>query len=280
MPHIVPSGIQVLGKAYPACPAPFRHDLSGHELLGLDALADAALRLNPDKVDRRPANIGKSKGGDFTRLKEDRRPVDVLIRNLGDSDNWMGLCGIETLPEYRALLQEIMDEVAPIAEPRTGKGLGMVGFVFISPPNAFTPYHFDAEHNILFHISGRKQFAVFPVSPPFVEPDVQEHYFLNGNNLLPWRDEFADGGEVFSLEPGDALHVPFGAPHWVKVGSQPSVSLSLTWQSSWSDRSRNALKLNHALREKGWGTFAPPVWPRNAAIRSTVYRAAHKVGWL
>ena len=86
--------------------------------------------------------------------------------------------------------------------------------------------------------------------------------------------------QVAELAPGDALYVPFSMPHWVRAGDEPCISLSVTWQSSWSHRTCNAMRLNHALRKRGLATFETPAWPHSAPVRSTVYRVAHKVGLL
>ena len=280
MSYLEPASLKALGEAYPDSSALLRHNLSGNRLLQLDALAEAAQRMKPEKVDLRLANTGNREEADFSRVFQEDKRADDVIRGIAGGGNWVGLCNIEQLPEYRDLLEEIMTEIAPVTEPLTGTNLNMVGFIFISPPHAFTPYHFDAEYNILFHISGSKQFATFPASPPYIRPEIQEAYHLTGENLLSWHDEFAEGGRVYDLGPGDALHVPYGAPHWVKAGSEPCFSLSLTWHSKWSHRNCNALKLNHALRKKGLATFSPPAWPRSAPVRSTFYRAAHKAGLL
>ena len=280
MSHLAPSSLKALGEAYPDSPALLTHNLSGNELFRFDTLAQAALRMNPEHVDRRLAFSGEGDGGGFPRAPQDDRLADEVIRTIAETGNWVGLRNLEQLPEYRRLLEEIVQEIAGATEPRTGKSLDMVGFLFISPPGTFTPYHFDAEYNILLHISGSKQFATYPLLPPFIEQDLQEAYHENGNNVLPWRDEFAEGGHLYVLEPGEALYVPFSMPHWVRAGTEPCISLSITWQSKWSHRTCNALRLNHALRKRGLATVAPPAWPRSAPLRSTFYRAAHKVGLL
>ena len=280
MSHLVPSSIVALGDAYPDSAALLRHNLSANPLLQLDTLADAALRMKPEHVDRRLAYPVNGDEGGFPRAPQDGKRADEVIRGIAETGNWVGLTNLEQLPEYRQLLDEITQEIAGVTEPRTGESLDMVGFLFISPPGTFTPYHFDAEYNILFHISGSKQFATYPTAPPFIEQELREAYHENGNNVLPWSDEFTESEQLFALEPGDALYVPFSMPHWVRAGAEPCISLSVTWQSKWSHRTCNALRLNHALRKKGLATFGAPAWPQSAAMRSTFYRVAHKVGLL
>ena len=44
--------------------------------------------------------------------------------------------------------------------------------------------------------------------------------------------------------PGQAVHVPFMAPHWVRNGPEVSVSFSITWRSEWSYREEYAQRMN------------------------------------
>ena len=45
------------------------------------------------------------------------------------------------------------------------------GFIFVSSPDAVTPYHFDPEHNILLQLRGTKAMTLFPAGDPRFAPD-------------------------------------------------------------------------------------------------------------
>ena len=110
---------------------------------------------------------------------------------------------------------------------------------------------------------------------------IAEHLFQSGGELfgLAWRDEFGAAITEHALLPGDALFVPYASPHWVKVaGDGPSISLSLTWQDSWSERTVEALGMNRLLRRAGLTPAALPAWPRVPHLRALAFRLARKAG--
>ena len=53
---------------------------------------------------------------------------------------------------------------------------------------------------------------------------------------MTFEDRFQSRATVFSLHPGEGLHFPVGAPHWVKNGPEVSVSFSATFRSEMSER--------------------------------------------
>ena len=94
--------------------------------------------------------------------------------------------------------------------------------------------------------------AIFPPDDEQVVPaEEHERFHSGGHRNLPWRDEFAARGRAFDLAPGQAVHVPFMAPHWVKNGPEVSVSFSITWRSEWSYREEYAHRMNALLRKAG-----------------------------
>jgi hypothetical protein len=96
--------------------------------------------------------------------------------------------------------------------------------------------------------------------------------------MLPWRDEFEAEADIHHLRPGDAVFVPHASPHWVKVGAQPSISLSITWQSQWSLATGDAMSLNPLLRRCGLPAGKAPQWPATPKLRALGYRLARKMG--
>src|SRR5260221_358684 len=52
----------------------------------------------------------------------------------------------------------------------------------------------------------------------------------------------------FLLSPGVGVYVPSFAPHWVKNGAEPSLSLSITFRSRASERREWVSELNARLR--------------------------------
>jgi len=152
------------------------------------------------------------------------------------------------------------------------------GFVFISSPDAVTPYHFDPEHNILLQLVGTKVMTQFPADDPQFAPDTtHESYHSGGPRELVWADTLAAGGRPFALGPGDAVMVPVMAPHFVKNGPASSISLSITWRSDWSFAEADARCWNGVLRRAGLQPRAPRRWPHRNRAKALAYRAWRRV---
>lgn len=266
----------MFASAYPETPHILRHGLDTHELLTLDALAELAGRLPERSIEYNrgdvPIGVDGKPGG--TGL-----PIEDTIRRIASSNSWAVLKNIEQAPAYEALLLSLLDEIRPEIEARTGAMLRPQGFVFISSPNAVTPYHFDPEHNILLQLTGRKTMTQFPAGDAHYAPDtVHESYHSGGARELTWRDDLAAGGREFALCPGEAVYVPVMAPHFVRNGPESSISLSITWRSDWSFAEADARGINRVLRRAGIAPTAPGRWPSSNRGKAFAFRIVRKLG--
>lgn len=278
MTFLASSSLGSFANAYPVSPTMLKHALIDHPLLSFEALAQAARELPSQYVERRIGNAAN--GGDFAMDRSDDADVAAVIRSINTSGNWIMLRFVEQLPAYRDLLDRLMDQIGPTISPTTGPGLTVRGFVFISAPGTMTPFHFDCEYNTLFQIAGDKQFATYRPVAPWLPLDRHEAYYGGGDNMLPWADAYQADANIHHLQPGDALFVPYASPHWVKAGTEPSISLSITWQSRWSQSLGDAMQLNPLLRRYGLPTGDVPAWPKAAKWRSLGCRVARKAGLL
>jgi hypothetical protein len=184
------------------------------------------------------------------------------------------LKNVEQVPSYAALLQDLLGELADAIEARTGPLMDPQAFIFISSPHAVTPYHFDPEHNILLQVAGSKVMTQFPAGDPRFAPDeAHEQYHLGGPRELRWDDAFMDHAEAFPLDPGQAVHVPVMAPHFVRNGPESSISLSITWRSEWSHAESDARCFNGMVRRFGLAPRAPGRWPETSRAKALAWRA-------
>jgi len=192
------------------------------------------------------------------------------VHGLDGAKRWIMLRELDKWPDFAPLVADILQAVAPVVETRTGAIVKPTAFLFISSPGLVTPLHFDPEYNILFQISGRKRFTILPPSCGLPSRSDNERFHRSGDNLLDWRPELAAQGWPFDLAPGDALHVPFKAPHTVTVGAEPSISLSVTWRSHSSLMQDDAWALNGLLGRYRVRLPAPGArpWLRAAALRA------------
>lgn len=269
--------LEVLAAAYPVSPIRLRHGLLGHPLLSFDALADLAgalpeheIEYNPGKlpIGIRPEDVPKS-------------PLTAIqtIRAIDQAGSWVALKRIEQVPAYRDLLHTVLAELKGVVEPRTGRMMQLEGFIFVTSPGSITPFHFDPEHNILLQVMGSKTMTLFPVEDEeMFSADIHERYHLGLHHRnLPWFDGYNAKGTPISIGPGEAIHVPVKAPHWVQNGDAPSVSLSITWRSDWSYAEADARAFNHLLRKAGMRPASPGPFPARNAAKALAWRAVRKL---
>jgi hypothetical protein len=261
---------------YPEIPHLLSHNLGEHPLMALEALATMAEKLPAKSVEYNRGDLPI--GIDPALVPSNGMTIGDTIRQVEKSGSWAVLKNIEQIPEYYALLIGLLNELKPQIEAKTGKMLRPQGFVFVSSPGAVTPYHFDPEHNILMQLRGDKVMTQFPAGDTFYAPDIaHERYHVGGPRNIEWRDEMACGGTPWHLAPGAALFVPVMAPHHVKNGMEPSISLSITWRSEWSFAEADARALNGFLRNFGFKTRPPSRFPKRNLVKSYTYRTLAKL---
>lgn len=269
------TAIKRFAAAYPETPIVIDHGLSGHPSLRLEALVALARRMRPVDVEYNRGDLPI--GIDPSATPGNGMGIVETIESIERANSWMVLKFVEQDAEYRALLHETLAELAPSCRAATGEMLKLEGFIFISSPNAVTPFHFDPEHNILLQIRGNKRMTVFPASDPeTADGRAHEAFHGGGHRNLPWRDEFAAKGTGFDLVPGKGIYVPVKAPHWVQNGSEPSISFSITWRSEWSYHEEYAHGFNRIARGLGLSPAMPGRFPHRNAIKSTTYRAIRR----
>jgi hypothetical protein len=271
-----PEAVARLRSIYPEEAGLLRHQACRHPLLTLEALVGLAQRIPAENVEYYRGDVPIGIGGADT--PSNGLGIADTIRRIEQCGSWMVLKYIERDPEYAALLQTALAPLREAVGEATGEMLKEQGFIFISSPGAVTPFHFDPEHNILMQIRGQKTMTVYPPSDPRFAADESHEAFHSegGHRNLPWRDEFGSAGRPVRLTPGDAVYVPVKAPHWVKNGDEPSISLSITWRSKWSYDEEYARSLNRLLRKAGLTPAPPGRFPARNTAKSIAFRAARK----
>lgn len=267
---------QLFAANYPEIPHKLRHQLGEHPLLTIEALARLGEGLPAASVEYNKGDLPV--GIDPALVPANGLSIGDTIRMVETSGSWAVLKNIEHRPEYGKLLFGLLAELKPHIEEKTGRMLKPQGFIFVSSPNAVTPYHFDPEHNILLQLRGTKVMTQFPAGDARFAPDeTHEGYHIGGHRNLVWRDEMAAGGTEWPLKPGDALFVPVMAPHHVKNGPAVSISLSITWRSDWSYAEADARAFNSVWRAFGMQPRAPGRFPTQNKVKAYAWRAITKL---
>jgi Cupin superfamily protein len=236
---------ETFAKDFPQEPFSVRHSLADDPLLCLEAIAELADEMPSDAVERHRADLPLLVPGGAPEL--DGTPSDT-VRGIETNGCWMVLWNIEQVARYKALLDECLDEVEQYVADKHDSIRNRKAYLFLSAPNATTPVHFDPEHNLLLQINGTKNMNVGRFADPADQQSELDRYHSGGHRNL---DRMPDAFTLFRLEPGDGVYVwPF-APHWVKNGSEPSVSLSITFRTRASWRTERVHRFNARARQLG-----------------------------
>lgn len=272
-----PKAKQAFADLYPSQFGSFSHALDAHPLLELEALAGLGEALPESSLEYNLGDLPVGIAGEDA--PSNGLSIADTIRQIGDCGSWAVLKNIEQVPAYRDLLHELLAEIEPVIGQQTGAMLKRQGFIFVSSPGSMTPYHFDPEHNILLQIRGSKTMTVWPIADyRWASQQSHEAYHGGDSRNLEWRDEFLTEGQAHELHPGSAIYVPVMAPHFVRNGSEPSISLSITWRSEWSFAEADAHGFNRMMRRWGINPRPPAPFPASSMAKAYSWRALRKAG--
>jgi len=226
------------------------HHLVDHPLFTLPRLIELSQVLPERKVEYNSGELPVSQ--DPKSTPRNGLAIDETIRRIEECRSWMVLKNVELDGEYAELLQQCLSEVRHHSDRVSAGMKHQAGFIFISSPGSVTPYHIDPENNFLLQIRGQKRVYMFPQDDrEILTEENLEKFFTGGHRNLPYETWYDERSEQFELNPGDGLHFPVAAPHWVQNGPEVSISFSITFQTQDSSDRKSLHRLNSGLRKFG-----------------------------
>lgn len=234
-------------------PYSIAHELSDHPLLQLGKLVELSKRLPPGQ---REYVFAKQEFGTHEDLDQyhhahegDELSTEQMIQNIEKHNTVIVLRNVENDPIYGLFVHECLNDLKSQIEPWTGEISGRESFIFISPPRAYTPYHYDPEQNFFLQVRGQKQMAIYDVNDREVLPETAlETYYSQGQKITNCPEELFDRYELFDMGPGDGVYVPVTAPHWVRTLDEVSISISINFRTPSSIRRDRVYRVNQMMR--------------------------------
>lgn len=231
------------------------HQLTDHPLLQIDSLVALGERLERRKLVRSHSDEATA-GTDFAdapNLHPNRKGAADTLAKIAEARAWMSLMNIQVDPIYRKFVGEVLDATRPIVERRDPGMCYRAGWIFVTSPNAVTPFHMDHEHNFILQIRGTKKLHVWdPFDREVVSEHGQELFHDQGSReKVRFRDEILGRALVFDLVPGLGGYMPSTAPHMVQNGDGVSITLSLTYYTGSTRRRELLYRGNHRMRKLG-----------------------------
>jgi hypothetical protein len=258
----------VAGKLHQE-PFMLRHSLADHPLFTLPRLVQLAGELPRDKVEFNAGDLKPGHAGeDIPRL--DMAPEDVL-REIEDCGAWMALKRVELVPEYRQLLEQFVAELFAATGNADQEYSDVEGFIFIASANSTTPFHVDAEENVLAHIRGNKTFHIWKDAERKIVSEEELELSPAKYRSRTYDSGYEEQAQVFQLVPGDGLHVPYMSPHWVSTGNEYGLSMAMTWKTPEVKRLNKIRLMNGTMRRYGMPQQPPGVSPVKDSIKVGVH---------
>jgi hypothetical protein len=255
-------------RAFWQRPIAVRHSLAGHPLFSLEALARLADSLPLRAIERHVGEQPLLVPGGAPELEG---PPSETVLGIEGNGYWMVLWNIEQDPRYKAVRDAVLDAAeAYLPRDRDASMRRREAFLFLSAPNSITPVHFDPEHNFLLQIRGLKTINVGCFPDPADQQRELDRYYDGGHRNL---ERIPSESEAFHMSPGDGVYVwPF-APHWVENGPEASISLSITWRTTRSQREERVHTMNAKLRARGRSPAPPGASPAIDRVKGGVVGA-------
>lgn len=249
------------------------HNLAANPLFELTRLVELAKKLWALGDGR--VQIAQGDGRFENRWDElPRKAISIIegIRNINDSGSWVLLKSIQEDAEYAALIDQCVEELCGLTGVDLRKEITWIdGYVFIASPGAVTPHHIDHESNFLLQIHGEKNLNVCdPNDRTVLFEEEIENYYAGDLSAAKFKPVSQEKAYVFPIGPGKGLHIPSKGPHWVRNGSDYSISFSINFCVREMDARSKIYQCNHFLRKLDFEPKAPGVssvsdWLKTAA---------------
>ncbi len=236
-----------------------KHHLVGNPLFSLQRLVMLAKTMPRDHIEYNSGKVAIGvKPEDVPQI--DMAPEEV-IKSIETANAWMVIKRVEQDPEYKAVLEAFVREANIAAGLSANDFSDIEGFIFVSSANATTPFHLDAEENILIQLHGDKFVRTFDNADRKLISEEAMEISPSKHRNQEYEDWFETRATLHKLKPGDAVHMPYMIPHWVSTGNSYSISMAMTWKTPEVKRLNKIRLMNGTLRHLGLPQRAPGASP-------------------
>lgn len=243
------------------------HNLVGNplfELPRLTALAETLLKKEgPSAIRWKNANAPVDARWGQLPPGEQIKSVSEAVYNLDKSGSWVLLYRAQQDPEYGAILEKTIDEVAEmIGKPLRDEISWKDTYIFLGSPHAITPYHIDHETTFLFQVHGDREAHFWDQNDRSVLTDQEiEEYYLGNFGAGTYRQENQAKARIYNLVAGKAVYQPVLSPHYYQNGDSYSVAIGVHLDLKSFDRKARAYQVNGLLRSMGIKPTSPGISP-------------------
>ena len=236
-----------------------KHGLADHPLFSLPRLVELAKSLPRDRIEYNSGKVAVGvKPEDVPKIS---MPAEEVIKTIETANAWMVIKFVNEDKAYNELLKAFVEEANAAAGKKPGDYSDLQGFIFVSSANSTTPFHMDAEENILIQIKGDKFVRTFENDDRRLISEEAMEISPDKHRNQKYEDWFEQRATLHALKPGEAVHMPYMIPHWVSTGTSYSISMAMTWKTPEVLRLNKIRLMNGTLRRFGLPQKPPGVYP-------------------
>jgi D-lyxose ketol-isomerase len=252
-------------------PFELKHGLSDHPLFALQRIVELAKSLPRDRIEFNSGKVAVGvKPEDVPRID---MPAEDVIRGIETANAWMVIKFVNEDAAYNEMLTAFVEEANAAAGKKPGDYSDLQGFIFVSSANSTTPFHMDAEENILIQIKGDKFVRTFENDDRKLISEEAMEISPSKHRNQKYEDWYEQRATLHALKPGDAVHMPYMVPHWVSTGKSYSISMAMTWKTPEVLRLNKIRLMNGTLRRFGFPQKPPGVSPARDAAKVLAHDA-------
>ena len=248
------------------------HTLADSRLFTIERLVELAKQTAKDRPSDLYFDKGATKPGQrWNETPACDLPIDETIRRLEHEGAWIILKHAEIDPGYKDILQRAMGEVFQLTGREIEQQIKFSEVIlFITSPQRLTTYHIDRECNFVAQIRGEKTIHIFDREDKDVLPETEiERFWAVDTNSAQYKPELQSRAHSFLLQPGNGVHIPVHAPHWLQNHNDISITASLNFKFKESMEA-NIYRMNYLLRKFGSDPTPPGQSPTRDAIKRSV----------
>ncbi len=231
------------------------HALADHPLLQIGSLVELGKRQQARRLVRTHSAdaTAATSFADAPNLHPNVKGAEETLSDMKAARAWMSLLNVQADPTYRKFIDEVLDGVRPIVDEVDPGMCYRAGWIFVSSPNAVTPFHIDREHNFILQIRGTKKLYTWDHRDREVVSERGQELFHEDHSraLVVWKEDFRKTARVFDLEPGHGGYMPSTTPHMVENGDDVSITISFTYYTEATRRRELLYRTNTRLRRLG-----------------------------
>lgn len=227
-----------------------QHRLAGHPLFEIPRLLQLAREMAADRpadiyYDAGVTNIGSRWGtspGEF--------PVDQTIERLETAGAWIDLKAAERSAPYAQVLNDCISNLLEVSGRELERKMRRKEMaIFLTSPKRLSTYHMDSECNFLLQLRGEKDISIFPKDDREILPEEEiERFWAADTNAAIYKPHLQHRAHVIRLKPGNGVHIPVNAPHWVQNDDNISVTVAILYHS-WHQEYLDLYAANYCLRK-------------------------------